>query len=59
MIQLLVVIVVVGFLLYLVASLIPMDPRVKQILVAVVILLLVLYILQAFGVLGGPLPRLR
>lgn len=57
-IQLLVVIAVVGFLLWLVTTFVPMPAPFKQILVGVACLLLVLYLLQGFGVLG-PLPRWR
>lgn len=48
---LIVVIVVVGFLLYVINSLIPMQPTVKNILNAVVVILLVIWLLSAFGVL--------
>jgi Flp pilus assembly protein TadB len=46
----LLVIVVVGVLLWLVNTYIPMQPTVKSILNAVVIILLVLWLLSAFGV---------
>lgn len=47
-----VAIVVVGLLLW-AAGQIPMDPTVRRILQVVVVVVLVLWILQAFGLLGG------
>lgn len=51
-IGLLVTLVVVGVVLYLVNTLIPMDAKVKTILNVVVILLLTIWLLDTFGVLG-------
>jgi 1-acyl-sn-glycerol-3-phosphate acyltransferase len=45
----LIVIVVVGVLLWLVNAYIPMQPTIKSILNAVVIILLVVWLLDAFG----------
>lgn len=60
MIELLVTIVVVGLVLWLVETFIPLDPKVKLLLQVVVILILVLYVLNFFGVLVGThFPRLR
>jgi hypothetical protein len=56
LISLVVVIIVVGVLLWLVNSLIPMEPRVKQILNVVVIIVLVLWLLQ---LLVGPFPSIH
>jgi hypothetical protein len=52
MIELIVALVIVGVLLYIV-TLIPMDATIKKIITVVVILLVVLWILQAFGIIGG------
>lgn len=52
MIELLVTLCVFGVLLYLI-TLIPMDATVKQIIRVIAILILVLYVLQAFGVVSG------
>jgi hypothetical protein len=52
-ISILVTIAVVGLLLWLVNSFIPMEGNVKRILNGVVIVLLVLWLLQAFGILGS------
>jgi hypothetical protein len=62
MISLVITIIVVGVLLWLATTYIPMDATIKKILVAVVVIGLVLYILQAFGVFSyvdTPMPRLR
>ena len=50
--SLILAIVVVGVVLWLVNTFVPMEPRVKQILNVVVIIALVLWLLQGFGVLG-------
>jgi hypothetical protein len=44
--------IVVGVLLWLVNTYIPMDPKIKGILNAVVVIVLVVYLLQVFGLLG-------
>lgn len=46
------VIIIAGFLLWVVNRLIPMDPIVKNILYVVIVLVLVLWLLQVFGILG-------
>jgi hypothetical protein len=48
----LLVIVVVGVLLWAVNSFIPMDSKVKNILNIVVVVLLIVWLLQAFGLLN-------
>jgi hypothetical protein len=59
-IQLLVLIVVIGVILWLVNTYVPMAPPVKNILNIVVILFLCLWLLSVFGLLpGGTVPRLR
>lgn len=55
LIELLVVLVVVGVLLWLVNTMIPMDQKVKTILNVVVILAVCLWLLQQFGLIGGHL----
>jgi hypothetical protein len=44
--------IVVGVLLWLVNTYIPMDPKIKGILNAVVVIVVVIYLLQVFGLLG-------
>jgi hypothetical protein len=53
MIELIITIVVVGLLLWLVETFIPLDAKVKLLLQVVVILILVLYVLNFFGILTG------
>lgn len=45
--------IVVGVLLWLVNTYIPMDGKIKRILNAVVVIVVVLWLLQAFGVMGA------
>jgi hypothetical protein len=45
-----IVIIVVGVLLWLVNTYIPMDSKIKSILNAVVVIVLVIWLLKAFGV---------
>jgi hypothetical protein len=53
LISLVITLIVVGVLLWLVNSYIPMDPKIKTILNVVVVIAVVLWLLQAFGVLGS------
>jgi DMSO reductase anchor subunit len=45
--------VVVGVLLWLVNTYIPMDGKIKKVLNVVVVIVVVLWLLSAFGVLGS------
>ena len=47
------VIIVVGVLLWLVNSYVPMDSKIKSILNAVVVIVLIIWLLNAFGVLSS------
>lgn len=53
-----IVLVVVGVLLWLVNTYIPMDGKIKSILNVVVVIAVVIWLLQAFGLLG-PLDSVR
>jgi len=53
LIQLIVALVVVGVALWLINNYIPMDGNIKKILNVVVIIVVVLWLLSAFGVLGS------
>jgi hypothetical protein len=48
-----IVLIVAGVLLWLVNTYIPMDRKIKNILNAVVVIVLVVWLLQVFGVLGS------
>ena len=56
LISLVIVLVVVGVLLYLVNTYLPMDAKIKNILNIVVVIVVVLWLLQLFV---GPLPDIR
>jgi len=56
LISLVIVLIVVGVLLFLVNSYIPMDAKIKQILNVVVVIAVVLWVLFLFV---GPLPDIR
>jgi undecaprenyl pyrophosphate phosphatase UppP len=58
LIHIVLVLIVVGVLLWLINSLIPMDPKIKSILNIVVVIAVVIWLLQAFGIMG-PLSRVR
>lgn len=53
LINIIIVLIVVGVLLWLVNTYIPMDSKIKSILNAVVVIAVVIWLLQAFGVLGS------
>jgi hypothetical protein len=53
LINIIIVLIVVGVLLWLVNNYIPMDGKIKSILNAVVVILVVLWLLQAFGIIGS------
>ncbi len=54
MIFLLVQLVVIGVLLYLLNTLVPMDQRIKTIINVIVILAVCLWLLEGFGLLSAP-----
>ena len=56
LISLVIVLIVIGVLLWLVNSYIPMDPKIKNILNIVVVIAVVLWIL---GLFVGPLPSIH
>jgi hypothetical protein len=53
LINLVIVLIVVGVLLWLVNTYIPMDRKIKSILNVVVVIVVVIWLLQVFGVLGS------
>ena len=53
LIQLVIVLIVVGVLLWLANTYIPMDPKIKQIMNVVVVIAVVLWLLSVFGVIGN------
>lgn len=63
LISIILVIIVVGVLLWLINTYIPMDAKIKQILNILIVIAVVLWLLQVFGVLGlareVEVPRVR
>lgn len=63
LISLVVTLIVVGVLLWLVNNYLPMDPKIKSILNAVVVICVVVWLLFAFGILSHAsairVPQLR
>jgi hypothetical protein len=53
LVHVLIVLVVVGVILWLVNTYIPMDSKIKSILNIVVVVVVVLWLLRAFGILGS------
>jgi len=53
LVTVLIVLVVVGVILWLVNTYIPMDAKIKSILNIVVVVVVVLWLLRAFGILGS------
>lgn len=52
-IHLIIILAVVGFLLWLVNTYVPMDGKVKSIINVIILFALVLWLLQVFGILGA------
>jgi 1-acyl-sn-glycerol-3-phosphate acyltransferase len=53
LINLIIILVVVGVLLWLVNNYIPMDGKIKKILNVVVVIVVILWLLSIFGVIGS------
>jgi len=53
LINIVLVLIVVGVLLWLINTYIPMDAKIKSILNIVVIIVVVIWLLQAFGLMGS------
>jgi hypothetical protein len=52
LIEIIVTLAIVGILLWLVETYIPMDAGIKKLLQVIVILVVVIWLLQSFGILG-------
>ena len=53
LVSLVVVLVIVGVILWLINTYIPMDAKIKKILNVVVVIVVIIWLLQAFGVLDN------
>ena len=53
LLSIIIVIVVVGLILYLINTYLPMDAKIKSNLNVVVVIVLIIYLLKVFGLLSG------
>lgn len=53
LVTIVIVLIVVGVLLWLINNYIPMDSKIKSILNGVVVIVVIIWLLQAFGVIGS------
>ena len=53
LLNVLILLVVVGVILWLVNTYIPMDGKIKNILNVVVVIIVIIWLLQVFGILGS------
>jgi len=53
LINLVIILVVVGVILWLINNYIPMDPKIKSILNIVVVIVVIVWLLSVFGVIGS------
>jgi undecaprenyl pyrophosphate phosphatase UppP len=58
LLNVIIVLIVVGVILWLINNYIPMDSKIKSILNAVVVIVVVIWLLQVFGLIGS-LSRIR
>lgn len=59
MLMLILGLALVGLVLYLVETYIPMDPVIKTVLRVVVVIFVIVYLAEAFGVANLPILRVR
>ncbi|MCC5846852.1 MAG: hypothetical protein JJU29_02075 [Verrucomicrobia bacterium] len=59
LINIIITLVIVGVILWAINSFIPMAASVKKILNIVVVVVLCIWLLQVFGIIGGSTPRLN
>lgn len=59
MVALLLVLVLIGVGLYVIETYVPMSPPIKTVIRVVVVICVILYLLQAFGLTDIPVPRVR
>jgi hypothetical protein len=58
LIQLIVVLIVIGLILYLVETLLPIDPTIKQVIRVVIVLALILWLLSLVGLIPARISRI-
>jgi hypothetical protein len=57
LIQLIVILIVIGLILYLVESLLPLDPAIKQVIRVVIVLAVILWLLSLVGLIPARISR--
>jgi hypothetical protein len=58
-ISVVITLIVLGVILWLVNTYIPMDPKIKTILNVVIVIIVILWLLNMIGFLGGTMPIYR
>lgn len=59
LIQLIVVLIVIGLILYLVETLLPIDPTIKQIIRVVIVIAVILWLLSLVGMIPARIGRVE
>ncbi len=59
MLSLILGLAIIGFLVYLITTYIPMNPGIKQAIIVIVIIFLVVYVAGLLGFVDIPVPHLR
>lgn len=59
LISLVLTLAVVGFILWLIVTYVPMVAPIKNVILVVVVIVVVLWLMQVFGVVGPNVPRFR
>lgn len=55
----LIILIIIGFVLWLINTYIPMDNKIKTILNVVIVIFIILWLANVFGLIGGETLRLR
>ena len=59
MIELIVMLIIIGVIMYLVNSVVPMDSRIKLIINVIVLIVILLWVLSVFGLIDFPNAHFR
>lgn len=59
MIALILGLALIGLVLWLIETYIPMDPAIKMVIRVVIVICVILYLVRLFGIADLPLPRAR
>lgn len=59
MIMLILSLAILGLILYLIKTYIPMDPAISMLITVLIVICVIFYLLRLFGVPDFPLPTLR